>query len=314
VKPDLVSISKAMFLPPHFPELERDFTVHYLPAPAERPAFFKSLADRVRFVQTTGTAGCDKATIDALPKLEIIGCIGVGVDAIDVAYAKSKGIKVTNTPDVLNDCVADLALGLMISASRSLAAGDQWVRAGAWMEKGNMPIGRRVTGKRLGILGLGKIGKEIAKRATGFNMDISYHGRQKQSDVPFKFYADLADMAANVDFLVVICPGGAATRHIVNEKVLRALGTKGILVNVARGSVVDEKALIKVLQDKALGGAALDVFEKEPCLPAELAAMDNVTFAPHVGSATTETRMDMGNLTIANLRAHLAGKPLLTPV
>lgn len=314
MKPDLVSISKAMFLPPHFMELDRDFTVHYLPAPADRAAFFKPLADRVRFAQTTGTSGCDKSIIDALPKLEIIACVGVGVDAIDVAHAKSKGIKVTNTPDVLNDCVADLALGLMISASRRLAVGDQWVRNGSWVEKGLMPLGRRVAGKRLGILGLGKIGKEIAKRAAGFNMEISYNGRQKQTDVSFKYYADLAEMAANVDFLVVICPGGAATRHIVNEKVLRALGPKGILVNVARGSVVDEKALVKVLQDNALGGAALDVFEKEPCLPAELAAMDNVTFTPHVGSATTETRMDMGNLTIANLRAHLNGKPLLTPV
>jgi hydroxypyruvate reductase len=177
-----------------------------------------------------------------------------------------------------------------------------------------MPLGRRVTGKRLGILGLGKIGKEIAKRAASFRMDISYNGRSKQADVPYKFYADLAEMAANVDFLVVICPGGAATRHIVNEKVLRALGPQGAVINVARGSVIDEQALVKVLQDKALGAAALDVFEKEPCLPAELAAMDNVTMMPHVGSATFETRLDMGNLTIANLRAHLAGKPLLTPV
>jgi lactate dehydrogenase-like 2-hydroxyacid dehydrogenase len=313
VKPDLISISKSMFLPPHVPDLEKDFTIHYLPPPAERPAFLKSLADKVRFVQTTGTAGCDRTIIDALPKLEIIGCIGVGVDAIDVAYAKSKGIKVTNTPDVLNDCVADLAIGLMISAARGLAGGHQWVKNGSWVEKGIMPLGRRVARKRLGILGLGKIGKAIAKRAGAFDMEIAYHGRQKQ-DVPFKHYGDLAEMAANVDYLVVICPGGPATKHLVNEKVLRALGPKGILINVARGSVVDEKALVKVLQEKALGGAALDVFETEPCKPAELAAMDNVVLAPHVGSATYETRLDMGNLTIANLRAHLQGKPLLTPV
>ncbi|HEX9466204.1 MAG TPA: 2-hydroxyacid dehydrogenase [Alphaproteobacteria bacterium] len=314
MKPDLISVSKSMFLPPHFAELESTFTVHYLPPPAERPAFLKSLADKVRFAQATGTSGLDKAMIDALPKLEIIACVGVGVDSIDVPYAKSKGIKVTNTPNVLNDCVADLAIGLMISAARGLAGGDQWVRRGTWVDKGIMPLGRRVARKRLGILGLGKIGKAIAKRASAFDMEIAYYGRHKQDDVPFRYFSDLAEMAANVDYLVVICPGGPATRHLVNEKVLRALGPKGILINVARGSVVDEAALVKVLQEKALGGAALDVFEKEPCRPAELAALDNVVLAPHLGSATTETRIDMGNLAIANLKAHLDGKPLLTPV
>ena len=313
MKPDLLSIGTGMLLPAHYVELERDFTVHRLPSVAGDPgAVLTPLADRLRFLQTTGTAGCGAAIIDALPKLEIIASVGVGVDAIDVAKAKSRGVKVTNTPDVLNDCVADLAIGLMIAVSRRLAAGDRYVRDGKWL-KGGMPITSRVARKRLGILGLGKIGKAIAKRAAGFDMEISYHGRNKQ-DVPYRHYGDLAEMAANVDFLVVICPGGPATRNLVNDKVLRALGPKGILVNVARGSVVDEAALVKALQDGALGGAGLDVFAAEPKVPPELFTMENVVLEPHVGSATTETRLDMGNLAIANLRAHIAGKPLLTPV
>lgn len=313
-KPDLISIGRGMMLPPHIETMEREFTVHYMPAaPGEQAAFLKPIADKVRFIQTTGSHGAKADLIAALPKLEIIACNGVGVDAVDLQAAKSRGVRVTNTPDVLNDCVADLAIGLMISGSRRLAQADRYVRDGKWL-KGGMPLAGRVARKRLGILGLGKIGKAIAKRAAGFSMDISYHGRQKQGDVPYKHYASLEEMAKNVDFLIVICPGGAATRHLVNDTVLRALGPKGILINVARGSVVDEKALIKVLQDKALGGAALDVFEDEPRVPAELIAMENVVLAPHVGSATVDTRIDMGNLVVDNLLAHKSGKPLLTPV
>src|SRR5262249_29443992 len=193
VKPDLLSIGGGMLLPPHFADIERDFTLHRLPsAAAEQQAFLKPLADRLRYIQTTGTTGCSAAIIDALPKLEIIACVGVGVDAIDLAKAKSRGIKVTNTPDVLNDCVADLAIGLMITTSRRLAVGDRYVRDGKWL-KGGMPITSRVARKRLGILGLGKIGKAIAKRAAGFDMEISYHGRNKQADVPYRHYADLAE-------------------------------------------------------------------------------------------------------------------------
>lgn len=314
MKPDLISAGTGMLLPPHHDELKRDFTVNYMPAKAEdRPAFLRGLADRVRFLQTTGAFGANAALIDALPKLEIIASVSVGVDTIDLAHARQRGIRVANTPDVLNDCVADLAFGLTIAAARRLAVGDRFVRAGRWLE-GQMPLTSRVSRKRLGIVGLGKIGKVIAKRASGFDMEIVYHGRNPQPHVPYRFYADLAEMAANVDFMIVICPGGAATRHLVNDKVIRALGPKGILVNVSRGSVVDEAALVRALQEGALGGAGLDVFEAEPRVPAELFALDNVVLAPHVGSATTETRLDMGNLAIANLRAHLAGKPLLTPV
>jgi len=314
-KLDLLSVGKGMLLPPHVQALEKDFIIHYLPGnPAERAAFLAPLADKIRFMQTTGFNGADATLINALPKLEIIACIGVGVDAIDLKAAKARGIAVTNTPEVLNDCVADLAIGLMITASRRLALADRYVRSGDWVKKGGMPVTSRVTGKRLGIIGLGKIGKEIATRAKGFRMDISYHGRNKQADVPYRYFDDAATMAAEVDFVIVICPGGEATRHIVNDKVMRALGPKGILINVSRGSTVDEPALIKALQDGALGGAALDVFAKEPTEAPELSAMDNVVLAPHVGSATWETRVDMGNLAIANLQAHMQGKKLLTPV
>lgn len=313
-KPDLISIGKGMMLPPHIEVMEREFTVHYMPKdPAERAAFLKPIADKVRFIQTTGSDGCKADLMAALPKLEIIACNGVGTDATDLKAAKERGIRVTNTPDVLNDCVADTAMGLMLTVSRNLAYGDRFVREGLWL-KGGPALTTRVTGKRLGIIGLGKIGKEIAKRALGFRMKIAYHGRNKQADVPYTFYPDLVEMAKNSDFIIVICPGGEATRHIVNDKVIRALGPKGMLINVSRGSTVDEAALIKALQEKALGAAALDVFAKEPTAAPELTQLSNVVLQPHVGSNTLETRTDMGNLVVENLLAHKSGKKLLTPV
>ena len=193
-----------------------------------------------------------------------------------------------------------------------MALSDRYVRDGRWL-KASQPLAVKASGKKLGILGLGRIGKAIAKRAAAFDMDISYHGRHKQADVPYRHYPDLAQMAKDVDFLVVICPGGAATKNLVNAQVLEALGPQGILVNVARGSVVDEPALIKALQSGKLGGAGLDVFADEPNVPKELMGMDNVVLAPHVGSATTETRTAMNDLVVANLRAHLRKQKLVTP-
>jgi hydroxypyruvate reductase len=313
-KPHLLSIGRGMMLPPHIETMEREFTVHYMPAAAaEQAAFLAPIADKIRFVQTTGSHGAKAELINALPKLEIIGCNGVGVDAVDLKAAKARGIAVTNTPDVLNDCVADTAMGLLLTVARNLAYADRFVRDGLWL-KGGLPLSTNVTGKRLGILGLGKIGKEIARRAQGFKMEISYHGRQKQADVPYRHYPDLVEMARNVDFLIVICPGGEATRNIVSDKVIRALGPKGMLINVSRGSTVDEAALIKALQEKALGAAALDVFAQEPTAAPELSKLSNVVLAPHVGSATVETRIDMGNLVVENLLAHKNGKKLLTRV
>jgi len=311
MKPDLISV--APLLPRQMKEIESEFTVHTYPAsPAERPAFLAKLADRVRFVQTTGTYGADGALINALPKLEIIACMGVGVDAVDLKVAKARGIAVTNTPDVLNDDVADLAIALMLMTSRRLAVSDGYVREGKWL-KGSQPLARKVSGKKLGILGLGRIGKAIARRAEAFDMPISYFGRNQQKDVPHRYYSDLAAMAKDVDFLVVICPGGPATKNLVNATVMEALGPEGILVNVARGSVVDEPALVAALKSGKLGGAGLDVFADEPNVPNELLTMENVVLAPHVGSATTETRNAMADLVVANLRAHLRGQKLVTP-
>jgi lactate dehydrogenase-like 2-hydroxyacid dehydrogenase len=255
----------------------------------------------------------DAALIERLPKLEIIACCGVGYDGIDVAAAKRRNVVVTNTPDVLNDCVADLGVGLLIAAARGIATGDRFVRAGKWLS-GNLPLQAKVSGKRLGIVGMGRIGRVIAKRVAGFDMQVAYHARHKVPEVPFRYYEKLVDLARDSDFLLAIVPGGKASLHLVNEEVLRALGPKGILVNIARGSVVDEQALVRCLQEGALGGAALDVFEDEPKVPEALWKMDNVVLVPHIGSATRETRAAMGNLTIDNLVAHFSGRPVLTPV
>jgi lactate dehydrogenase-like 2-hydroxyacid dehydrogenase len=311
MKPDLISMAPLM--QKHMDQIAEDFTIHKLPpAGAERDALLAKLGPNLRFLQTTGSHGADAKLINALPKLEIIACMGVGVDAVDLALAKKKGIAVTNTPDVLNDDVADLAIALMLMTARRLALSDRYVRDGRWL-KGGQPLAMKASGKKLGILGLGRIGKAIAKRAAAFSMDISYFGRKKQDDVTYRYYPDLVQMARDVDFLVVICPGGAETKGIVNKQVIEALGPKGILVNVARGSVVDEPALVKALQEGKLGGAGLDVFADEPNAPKELFGMDQVVLAPHVGSATTETRTAMNDLVVANLRAHLKGQKLVTP-
>jgi lactate dehydrogenase-like 2-hydroxyacid dehydrogenase len=296
-----------------FDRLEREFALHKLWQAPDKAKLLAEVAPRIRGIQATGSAVVDAATIDRLPKLEIIACCGVGYDGIDVAAAKRRRIVVTNTPDVLNDCVADLAMGLMIAAARGIATGDRFVRAGKWLS-GNQPLQTKVSGKRLGIVGMGRIGRVIAKRAAGFDMPVAYHARRKVPDVPFRYCEKLVDLARDSDFLLLIVPGGKETSRLVNEEVLRALGPKGILVNVARGSVVDEAALVKVLQEGALGGAALDVFEDEPRVPEALWSMDNVVLVPHIGSATRETRAAMGHLTIDNLAAHFAGKPVLTPV
>ena len=306
-------LSVAPLYQPCMDRLEADFTVHKLWQAKDRDAMLADVGSRARGMQAGGASIVPGSLIESLPKLEIISVFGVGYDGIDVAAAKRRGITVTNTPDVLNDCVADLAMGLTIAAARRLSEGDRYVRAGKWL-KGPMPLATRVSGKRLGIVGFGRIGQTIAKRASGFEMQIAYHSRRPVADAPFKHYPSLVDLAKNSDFLVVITPGGKETFHLINEEVMRALGPKGILVNVARGSVVDEKALVKVLEEGVLGGAGLDVFEDEPKVPEALFAMDNVVLAPHVGSATHETRTAMGNLCVDNLVLHFGGKPVLTKV
>jgi len=293
--------------------MERDFTVQKLWQAKDRAALRAEVGSRIRAIQSGGGHGADAKLMDALPKLEIISCFGVGVDAVDLGAAKQRGVIVTNTPDVLNECVADLAMGLTLATLRRISLGDRFVRAGSWL-KGALPLAQKVGGKTMGILGYGRIGKAIAKRAEAFGMHIVYHGRKPQTGVAHKYYANLTDMARDCDVLMVICPGGAATRRIVNAEVMQALGREGTLINVARGSVVDEDALVKALADGTLGAAGLDVFESEPKVPQALLGMDQVVLQPHVGSATHDTRKAMGDLTVDNLRAHFAGKSVLTPV
>jgi len=311
MKPDVL-IAGPMYKPA-LDALDREFNTHKLWLAQDRRAFLAGCADRVRGIATTAFAGADAELIAALPKLEIISCFGVGYDSVDVDAAKKRNVVVTYTPGVLNDAVADLALGLIIAAARRIPQGDRYVREGKWL-RGQPPLAQHVSGHRLGIIGMGRIGRDIAKRALAFDMKIGYHTRHRVPDSPFAHYERLVDLARNSDFLVAIVPGGPGTYHMVNEEIMRALGPAGILVNVARGSVVDEKALVKCLQEGALGGAALDVFEEEPKVPEALLAMKNVVLTPHVGSATPEARGGMGQLTVDNLLAHFAGKPPLTPI
>jgi len=306
-------LSVGPMYPASLEAMEREFTVHRLWQSNDKPALLAQLRDRIRGIQSFGVYGVDAKLIDALPRLEIVANVGVGVDAIDLDAARRRGVIVTNTPDVLNECVADLAMGLTVASLRRISLGDRYVRAGSWL-KGAMPYGHKVGGKTMGILGYGRIGKAIAKRAEAFGMRIVYHGRKPQAGVAHKYYASLTEMARDCDVLMVICPGGAETHHIVNAEVLKALGPEGTLINVARGSVVDEPALVKALADGSLGAAALDVFESEPKVPQALLGMDQVVLQPHVGSSTHETREAMGDLAVDNLRAHFSGKPVLTPV
>jgi hydroxypyruvate reductase len=310
---DIEILSVGPFYAPSYEAMERDFTVHKLWQAKDRAAFLAQVAPRVRAIQTSGSHGADAVLMDALPKAEMISHFGVGVDSVDLDAAKQRGLIVTNTPEVLNECVADLAMGLTLATLRRISLGDRFVRAGSWL-KGALPLAQKVGGKTMGILGYGRIGKAIAKRAEAFGMHIVYHGRKPQADVAHKYYPKLVDMARDCDVLMVICPGGPATYRIVNAEVLKALGPEGTLINVARGSVVDEQALVKALTDGTLGAAGLDVFENEPRVPEALFALDQVVLQPHVGSATHETRKAMGDLTVDNLRAHFAGKPVLTRV
>ncbi|MBE3639962.1 2-hydroxyacid dehydrogenase [Mangrovicoccus algicola] len=311
-KPDILLMG-----PPQHPdipaELERDFRLHrYWEAP-DRAALIAQLAPHLRYISTSGHDGPDAATIRALPKLELISSFGVGYDGIDTAAAQAQGVRVTNTPDVLNDCVAELTLGLMLALAREIPASDRFVRDGRWAA-GPYPFTGELTGKRAGILGLGRIGKEIARRLEVFRMEIAYHGRRQQEGVPYRYYGDLHEMAREVDWLIVIAPATAESRHLVDASVLEALGPRGHLVNVARGALVDEAALVEALQTGRIAGAGLDVFEDEPRPLPGLLSLPNTVLTPHTGSATWRTRKIMAELMLANLRAHLAGEPVKTPV
>ena len=303
----------APMYPPTLDALDANFITHRLWQAADREFFLAGLRDRVTAITTMGETGASAELMDALPKAKIIASNSVGVDAIDLAAAKARGIAVTNTPGVLTDCVADLGMALTLAVARRVAEGDRYVRSGQW-PKGAMGFGSKLGGKTMGIVGMGRIGQALAQRAAAFGMMIVYHSRHMKPEVGFHYYDDLAAMARACDFLALVIPGGAATRHLIDARILAALGKTGFLVNIARGSVVDEAALVKALQDGVIAGAALDVFADEPRVPEGLFAMENVVLQPHQASATHETRTAMGQLMIDNLRAHYAGKPLLTPV
>lgn len=293
--------------------LEAEFTVHVLFDQPDRAAFLAAHGAEIVAVATDGHWGVPADVMAAAPNLKVVSSYGVGYDGIDTETAVARGIIVAHTPEVLNDEVADTAILLWLAVSRRLVPADRWARSGDWERQGAFPLTRTVQGRTVGILGLGRIGQTIARRAEAFGAEIFYHARSAR-DVPYRFVPDLVEMARASDVLVVITPGGAATRHLVDAAVLEALGPEGILVNVARGSVVDEAALVAALESGALGGAGLDVFEAEPRIPDALKAMDNVVLTPHVGSATVETRQAMGDLTCDNLSRYLKDGSVLTPV
>ena len=296
--------------------LDRELATRYDILPLWQPdgaARLAEIAGEVEVVVTGSRFGCSAELMARLPALRAIVSFGVGYDPIDVPAARARGIVVSNTPEVLNDCVADLAMGLIIDGRRQLSRADRFVRAGGWVS-GGLPLARRVTGSRLGILGLGRIGLAVARRAEGFAMPVRYHNRRPLAECPYAYASSLLELALWADVLLLTCVGGPQTRGLVNRQVLEALGPDGLLVNVARGSVVDEAALVEALQSGRLGGAALDVFAQEPQVPAALLQMDNVVLLPHVGSATHETRTAMEDLVLANLQRFFAAGDLVTPV
>jgi len=311
MKPEI--LVTAPLYAPLMSELAREFTLHRLWEAPDRAAFIRNVSANVRAAVTTGLVGFTAERIDALPKLELIACFGTPRGTIDLARARERGIVATNTPDSITALVADLALGLVVAVMRRICASDRYVRAGKWRE-GPPPMGRDLGGRMCGIVGLGSIGRGIARRAEAFGMTVCYHGPHRKADAPYAYYADLEAMAAASDCLVLACPLTPATRDLIDARILAALGPEGFLVNVARGPVVNQEALLAALREKRIAGAALDVFWDEPNVPEELLAMDNVVLQPHMGSSTVEVREERGRKLLANLRAHFAGKPVLNPL
>jgi lactate dehydrogenase-like 2-hydroxyacid dehydrogenase len=293
--------------------LAQRFTLHLLYEAPDRAAFLAQHGSSIRAIATKGELGADAAMMDACPGAKIIACYGVGVDAIDLAAARARGVAVTNTPGVLTEEVADMAFALLLATARAIPEGDAYVRNGAWAKQGPMRLTTRVWGKRLGIVGLGRIGQAIARRAEGFGMTIAYSGRTPK-DVPYAFHPSPAALAPHVDILVVSAAGGAATVGLVDRAAIEALPNGAIFVNVSRGTVVDEPALIAALQSGRIAAAGLDVFLNEPGIDPVFATFPNVVLSPHQASGTVETRKDMGALMRANLEAHFDGRPLPTPV
>ncbi|KAL8537609.1 hypothetical protein ACS0TY_012654 [Phlomoides rotata] len=294
-------------------QLEKRFTLFKLWESPTKSLFLDRYADSVRAVVGSTKEGADSELIDSLPRLEIIASYSVGLDKIDLDKCRERGIRVTNTPDVLTDDVADAAIGLAIATLRKICACDGFVRSRLW-RNGDFELATKFSGKSIGIVGLGRIGSAIAKRAEAFGCTISYHSRTKKHNKSYKYYSNIIDLATNCEILVISCSLTEETRHIVNRGVLDALGPKGILINIGRGQHVDEHELVSALRYGRIAGAGLDVFENEPHVPESLFGLENVVLLPHVGSETVETSSAMADLVVANLEAHFLNKPLLTPV
>ncbi|WP_153771837.1 2-hydroxyacid dehydrogenase [Labrenzia sp. CE80] len=294
--------------------LEKISTLHKTFEAVDPEAAIDAVADKIRGLAIGGVK-VDEALLDRFPNLEIISNFGVGYDSIDAALCGQRGIMVTNTPDVLSDEVADTALGLMLMTVRELSAAERWLRAGNWQPGKNYPLTKAtLQGRTLGVLGLGRIGKAIATRAEAFGMTVHYHGRTKQQDVSYPYHATLKGLAEACDTLMLVAPGGASTRHMVNAEILETLGPDGILINVGRGTVVDEAALIEALRSGTILSAGLDVFEDEPSVPQALIEMENAVLLPHVASASVHTRDAMGQLVVDNISSWFSARKVLTPV
>lgn len=306
----------AQIRPAQMQMLEERYQLHRYDqaSDAERTEMLARYGERIRAVLTTYDGGFEKELLDQLPNLEVVACSSVGFDSLCVNDCQARGIPVTNTPDVLTDDVADLGMLLLLATVRRLLPGTDWIRSGKWVGQGVMPLSTSLKGKTLGIVGLGRIGKAFARRAELSGMNICYYGRRQQADVSYPYYSDLEALARDVDVLAPVVPGGAETQGLISREVLSALGPNGYFINIARGSVVDEPALVELLQSGALAGAGLDVFADEPNVPQALIELDNVVLQPHLGSATVETRDAMAQLAVDNLAAHFEGRPLLTPV
>lgn len=312
-KPELLMIIPMMTLVTD--QLEQQFVVHRLWDAKDRDALIKEAGPNISAIASFAPGKVPATLIAALPKLKIIAHFGVGYDPVDVAAAAKRGIIITNTPDVLNEEVADTALGLLLMTVRELGLAEQYLRAGHWAKSGDYRLTRHtLRDRKVGILGLGRIGKAIARRVEAFGLPVTYYGRKQQPDVAYRFYSDIVAMARDVDTLIAITPGGEGTKNLINAQVLEALGPRGVVINVARGTVIDETALIAALKAKTIAAAGLDVFWNEPRVNPELITLDNVVLLPHVGSASVHTRDAMGQLVVDNLKAYLASTPPLTPV
>lgn len=310
----MVDLLQVAQLPPFLVErLQKEFTLHDFVNPADPDKLLEDVGPSIRGIVAGGMKGPNANLINRLENLEIISSFSVGFDATDVVAAQARGVIVTHTPEVLTGDVADLAMTFILMAPRRIGEAERFLRSGKWLQ-GRMDLGTTVRGKRLGILGLGRIGRAVARRAEVFGLNIAYYDTKPMGDLAYRSYPTLRDLAAASDMLLVACEGGTGTRGLVDADVLNALGPDGFLINTARGPIVDQAALVAALSGKRIAGAALDVFDGEPQVPAELMAMENVVLTPHIASSTRETRRAMGDLVYDNLRAHFNGKPVLTPV